>query len=317
MPFQAFESFLKHEQNRSPHTVEAYMRDLNQFADWMTLFHPDDFDPADVKLNDIRQWLASLAYQGLKSTSLRRKIESLRAYFRYLRKRRMLSANPALLMTLPKIPKPLPEIVTHSDMERMLDCLEQLIVETEENPGGDDDIVAVIAERNRLMLEMFYVLGLRRAELVAISDPDIDYAGAELRVHGKRAKMRILPLPAQLMQNIRQWQNLRDTLWPELPQPRPLFAHDGKRLTPAQVYYAVNKELKATKAHKKSPHVLRHSFATAMLNQGADLNSVKEMLGHASLSTTQIYTHMSFAEMRKAYTAAHPRAKEDKKKSGD
>lgn len=126
---------------------------------------------------------------------------------------------------------------------------------------------------------------------------------------GKRSKQRIVPVPQILMENISAWQDMRDRLWPDMPNPKPLLVAKGRRISPYQVYTAVKEALSLSSARKKSPHALRHSFATAMLNEGADLNSVKEFLGHSSLSTTQIYTHISFAEMKEAYSKAHPRSR--------
>ncbi len=164
--------------------------------------------------------------------------------------------------------------------------------------------------RDDLIIDVLYSLGIRRAELIGISDPDISPSAGEIKIFGKRSKQRVVPVPQALMQKIERWQKMRDSLWPDLETPTPLFAVKGKRISPRQVYDAVHRQLEPTGARKKSPHALRHSFATSMLNEGADLNSVKEFLGHSSLSTTQIYTHVSFAEMKKAYESSHPRARQ-------
>lgn len=192
------------------------------------------------------------------------------------------------------------------------DELEDILSEKEIETAAEIENEASL--RNLLVVDILYTLGIRRAELIAISDPDINFTSGEIKITGKRSKQRIIPVPQKLLDKIAGWQKLRDSLWQDLPDPRPLIAVKGKRITPQQVYNIVKKELSCSSAKKRSPHALRHSFATAMLNGGADINSVKEFLGHASLSTTQIYTHISFNEMKKAYSSAHPRAVKDDKK---
>ncbi|MEZ3550845.1 MAG: tyrosine-type recombinase/integrase [Muribaculaceae bacterium] len=299
-PIDEFTSYLRLELNRSPLTVEAYHRDICQFADWITCFNPDRFAPSDITLNDIRTWMASLARNGVSPRSIRRKTQSLRAFFRFLHKRGDISTNPTTDISLPRLRKDLPDVVRAEEVEGILRLQD---METEAKPDDED------ALRDNLIVDILYSLGIRRAELIAISDPDIDFFSSEIKITGKRSKQRIVPVPPPLLDKIKAWQQLRDRLWPDLPQPRPLFVVKGKRISPERVYRTVNKELQPTSARRKSPHALRHSFATAMLNEGAEINSVKEFLGHSSLATTQIYTHVSFSEMKKAYFSAHPRAK--------
>lgn len=299
-----FTSYLRHELNRSPLTVEAYERDLNQFADWVTGGKPDEFKPQDITAADIRTWIASLARDGNIARTLRRKAQSLRAFFRFLLKNGIISENPTSNITLPKIPRSLPDTVRADEMEQIL-----REKESQELNSKDEDKESDL--RSLLVTEILYTLGLRRAELISLNDRDITFDPGEIKVTGKRSKQRVVPVPLKLLQYIRQWQRLRDSLWSDLEQPKPLIVVKGKRITASQVYSIVKDSLAASSSRKKSPHALRHSFATAMLNEGADLNSVKEFLGHSSLSTTQIYTHVSFAEMRKAYENAHPRAKKN------
>lgn len=314
-----FESYLRHELRRSPHTITAYIKDVEQFASWITNDNVDRFNPVSVAVNDVRTWVATLMRQGCEARSVRRKVQSLRAFFRFLLKQKRISVNPASSIPLPKIPKRLPEVIKAEEIEDLLRAEESLINESipeysaedgEENPDscGNERIRESVL-RNNLIIEMFYTLGIRRAELVAISDSDISQSAGEIKIHGKRDKDRVIPVPKQLMTKITTWQSMRDFLWPDLPSPKPLFVVKGKRISAAQVYTSVKRQLEGVSSAKKSPHALRHSFATAMLNEGAEINSVKEFLGHASLATTQIYTHVSFAEMKNAYNAAHPRAK--------
>lgn len=303
MPLEEFKSYMTHELNRSPLTVEAYGRDLDQFIDWLTASRPDTFTPQDVTVNDIRTWLMSLSRNSVNPRSLRRKAQSLRAFFRFLLKRGIISHNPASDVTLPKIPKVLPDLVRADEMEAILRLGENAAAIA---PDDEDTL------RDNLIIEILYTLGIRRAEAVAISDSDITESSCEIKINGKRSKQRVVPVPQPLMEKIKDWRRMRDSIWPDLTPPVPLLVKKGKRITPHQVYEAVRKELQPCSAKKKSPHALRHTFATAMLNEGADINSVKEFLGHSSLATTQIYTHISFAQMKKEYAAAHPRSRKKK-----
>lgn len=305
MPIERFKSYLRHELNRAQLTIEAYERDLLQFSDWITGYNRNQFKPDDVTLSDIRTWLATLAREGVTARSLRRKAQSLRAFFRYLQKSGEITLNPTSDLILPKLPKHLPDYVREEEMESILEKEKEEI-----NDNVEDDVTSKEDSiRTHLVMELLYSLGLRRAELIGISDEDISFSASEIKINGKRSKQRIVPVPALLLNDIKEWQLLRNSLWNISEKPVPLLMVKGKRMSASQVYYIVKKALSDSSARRKSPHALRHSFATAMLNEGADLNSVKEFLGHASLATTQIYTHISFAEMKKQYENAHPRAK--------
>lgn len=295
-----FLSYLRYELNRAELTVEAYERDIDQFADWLTNGKPLDFQPADITPSDIRAWLVALSRERNSARTIRRKLQSLRAFFRFLLKKGTITDNPTADLTLPKIPHSLPDTIRADEMETILGWQEDSLADS-------DDMEKSL--RQLIVTETLYTLGLRRAELISLNDNDISFSSGEIKVTGKRSKQRIVPAPQKLMDYIRRWQTLRDALWPDLPHPKPLLAVNGKRISISQVYSIVKSSLASTSSRKKSPHALRHSFATAMLNEGADLNSVKEFLGHSSLSTTQIYTHISFADMRKAYDNAHPRAR--------
>lgn len=301
-----FSSYLRHELNRSKLTVEAYERDLRQFSGWITCYNPDMFQPRDVTLSDVRAWLASLARQGVTPRSLRRKTQSLRAFFKFLLKTKEISSNPTKDLILPKLPKPLPDNIPADEIEKILSMEETVI----ENESSSLDQTTLEAEtRDHLIIELLYSLGIRRAELIAITDADISPSASEIKITGKRSKQRVVPVPEKLMLHIIRWQKMRDSIWRLAESPRPLFVVKGKRITPWQVYNIVRKALSGVAAKKKSPHALRHSFATTMINEGADLDTVKEFLGHASLATTQIYTHISFKDMKHAYDAAHPRTR--------
>lgn len=298
----SFISYLTHELNFSSHTIEAYKRDVNQFAEWVAL-KTEDFNPGDVTLNDVRAWMASLSREGMSARTVRRKAQSLRAFFKFLQKRRCIEDNPTGDLTLPKLSKPLPDIIKPEEIERSLSAFDSSC--TPDIHSDPEEL------RDRLVIEILYSLGLRRAELISLNDNDISIDPPEIKVTGKRNKQRIIPLPPLLLEHILKWQKARDCESREncpAEKNSPLFLIKGKRISPAQVYNIVKKGLADSAAKKKSPHALRHSFATSMLNEGADLNSVREFLGHSSLATTQIYTHISFAEIKNAYAGAHPRS---------
>lgn len=289
---QDFLRYLQLELNRSQLTVKAYGDDLRELAAYLNL--DADFTAApQVSTAQIRAWLADMARNGLSPRSLRRKTQAARAFFRWLQKRQLVAVNPAAEIQLAKIGKKLPEFVREQEMEAMLD-----------SPAYGDD--PVIATRNHLVLNLLYSCGIRRDELIRITDADINLYSAELRIHGKRDKIRILPLPPALVDEIRNWQTLRDAQY-SLPKPAPLICSRRGAMSGSAIYRIVHDLLLSTGATHKSPHTLRHTFATSLLNDGAEINSVKELLGHSSLQSTQIYTHLSFNEIREAYRAAHPR----------
>lgn len=281
---------------RSPLTVDAYGRDLRQFAAW---FAPDSpFSPLEVELQHIRAWISSLAADGASPATIRRKTQSLRAFFRWGRRRGIFSHNPADKVILAKLPKPLPNFIKEDEMEEIL----SLPCET------------FADRRAHIVLTMLYSLGLRQAELLALTDADINIASGEARVTGKRSKQRVVPLPRPLCYEILQWQQERDARFPNLPSPAPLIAGPHGALSKYTLYTIVRDALASASTGRKSPHTLRHTFATAMLNDGSDLDAVREMLGHSSIATTQIYTHLSFKQLLQNYRGAHPRSgsKEEK-----
>lgn len=301
------------ELNRSRHTVEAYERDLNQFAERLKE-RDADYNIAEVSMRDIRAWLGELAYEGNAPATLRRKTQSLRAFYKFLIRRKVRKDNPAVDIILAKIPRPLPTFVRESEINKVLD--EDLSSYNEGNAGDDcisldDDALRqrYVEARDHLALNMLYSLGLRQAELLSIYDSDINMSAREVKVKGKRNKQRVLPIPESLLDEIRAWQHLRDTYRGDGTKDSPLFPGKNGVMGKTTLYTLVHNRLADTASAKKSPHVLRHSFATTMLNNGASLDSVREMLGHASLETTQIYTHLNFAQLKRDYEKAHPRSK--------
>lgn len=289
-----FLQYLEMELNRSRLTVTAYGRDLHEMASFLGRDEEMD-EAADITTADVRAWLADMARNGLSPRSLRRKTQAARAFFRWIQKQGEIRNNPAAEVQLAKLGRKLPEFVREQEMEELLD-----------NPvlGGDP----ALNIRNKLIINILYSCGIRRDELSKITDADIDFYQKEIRVHGKRDKTRIIPVADELLADIKEWQTMRDALY-ALPSPPPLICSKRGKLSGRAIYEIVHKLLQGTAATHKSPHSLRHTFATSLLNNGAEINSVKELLGHSSLQSTQIYTHLSFADMKKAYDSAHPRGK--------
>ena len=285
--------FIRLEKNLSPHTVVAYRCDLEQWEQFLT-GGKEALDVKSVTTGDIRAWMLHLNKQGDSARTMRRKVQAVRSFYKWLMKQGMASDSPAAAVELARIPKRLPQLVRTSSMDELLD---QEIDET--------DFVQV---RNRLIVMMLYETGMRRAELLDLLDRNVDTASGELKVHGKRDKDRIIPFGTELAQAIDSYRLLRD----ELVRGCEHFfvKEDGNPLYPMLVYRIVRRALQEVGVtSKRSPHVLRHSFATAMLNDGAAINSVKELLGHESLATTQIYTHVTDAHLKEIHEKFHSETK--------
>ncbi len=288
-----FLQYLRYELNLSPRTVGCYGTDLRQWAEWATGGDVAALDAASVTGGDVRAWLASRSRQGDCAGTLRHKLQALRSLYRYLMRQGEVSQNPAAEVELAKLPRRLPHFVREKQLDALLDA---------EVDTGD-----FTAVRNHLMLLMLYTTGLRRAELIDLLDERVDTVQCQLKVHGKRDKDRIVPFGEELRCWIERYRSLRAALHPECGNL--LVTASGRPLYPSLVYHVVHDSLaEAGASGKLSPHVLRHSFASAMLNHGAELNSVKELLGHESLAATQVYTHVSFRELKNNYQLAHPRA---------
>lgn len=288
---EEFLEYLRLELNRSELTVNAYGRDLAQLAEFLGMDEELPNAPR-ISTSDIRAWLADMARNGLSPRSLRRKNQAARAFFRWVQKRRLIDRNPAKDIQLAKAGRKLPEFVRVEEAERILTDIK----------AGDP----IHTQRNHLIINLLYSCGIRCDELSKITDADISIHGKELRVHGKRDKTRILPLPDPLIEEIRKWQETRDANY-LLPSPTPLICTKNGAMSHASIYKIVRDQLMTTGSTHKGPHTLRHTFATAMLNGGAEINTVKEFLGHSSLQSTQIYTHLSFNDIKRAYDKAHPR----------
>ena len=291
-----FLNYLRYERNYSNYTIGAYSKDLDQFQRYVREHREGVFDPGEIDSDFVRSWIVSLMDEKLSPVSVNRKLSSLKSFFKFLMKRGIVSANPLRLVTGPKTKKPLPTFVKEKDMEELLD-----------GDGFDEDFEGV---RDRLILEMLYDTGVRRSELVGLQDTDIDYDAMLIRVTGKRNKQRLIPFAERLKNLMLAYTEVRNR---EVDAGCGWFfvRKNGEQLSTGILYTIVKKRLSDIPTLAKcSPHVLRHSFATSMLNNGAELNAVKELLGHSSLASTSIYTHTTFEELKKVYHA-HPRAQKE------
>lgn len=292
-----FLKYIRYELNYSTYTVLSYSIDIRQFIGYITDNQPEKFIATDVTTNDIRSWLGQLSRQGRSQRTIRRKAQSIRAFYHYLNKQNIISTNPASDIILAKANKPLPEFVRDNEVFDLLRL----------SDDDSDSNKSYTEIRDRLILMILYSTGIRQAELLGIHDADIDYDRLEIRITGKRNKQRIVPIAQEMAQEIKEYQELRNQNFTLQHNPA-LLIHKGKAMSRNVLYNAIKKKLINASSHRKGAHVLRHTFATTMLNNGASLNSVKEMLGHASLATTQVYTHITLSELKSNYEHAHPRA---------
>ena len=291
---ESFLQYLKIEKRYSPHTIRSYTNDLDSFYSFLSSADQPD-EPGAVTSHDIRAWIVSMMENGYTAVSVHRKISCLRVFYRYLRKEGVVKSDPLEKVVLPKRKKTLPGFVEESSLSELLD-----------NNHFGDDFPGI---RNRAIIEMFYLTGMRRAELIGLRNFDVDLEEGSVKVTGKRNKQRIIPITKSLSKSLKEYIKIRDNNF-EKKQGDWFFLTDkGNKLYDKYVYNTVNRYLSmVTTIEKKSPHILRHTFATHMLNHGADLNSIKELLGHANLSATQIYTHNTFEKLKQIYKQAHPRA---------
>lgn len=285
--------YLRYEKNYSSHTEISYFTDLSQFASYLGREHAE-IEWGSVDTDVIRMWLVELMREKVSARSVNRKLSAVKSFYKYLLKNNLVTRNPTLKVVGPRMKKPIPVFVNDGDMDSLLF----------ENCECNDFVIF----RDNLILELFYVTGIRRAELIGIRDLDVDFFARTLQVTGKRNKQRLIPLSDEMCQKIQAYVKLRDEEISRTSEA--LFVKgDGDPLYPVLLHKIVSEQLKSISTlAKTSPHVLRHSFATSMLNNGADINAVKEILGHSSLAATEVYTHTSFEELKNIYNKAHPRA---------
>ena len=293
MFIDTFLKYLRFERNYSEKTIVFYRIDLEEFEDYLKKVDAEkNLVTADADL--VRSWMVYLMEEGRSVATVNRKLSSLRSFYRFLLRRRVVDLDPMLKVVGPKKQKTLPSFLRVQEMDRLLD-------ECSVNEGFE-------GVRDRLILEMFYATGMRLSELIGLSDADVNLSAKLLKVTGKRNKQRLIPFGEELWMDLLGYIKLRNETLPDRDDA--LFVRkDGKRMYPELVYKIVRRNLsKVATLKKRSPHVLRHTFATAMLNGNAELQAVKELLGHESLATTEIYTHTTFEELKKVYEQAHPRA---------
>ena len=293
MLIESFLDYLQYERNYSEKTVLAYGEDIKQLQEFAQE-ECGKFNPLEVEAELIREWIVSLMDRGYTSTSVNRKLSSLRSFYKFLLKRGEVVVDPLRKITGPKNKKPLPSFLKENEMDKLLD-------ETDFGEGFKGC-------RDHLIIEMFYATGMRLSELIGLDDVDVDFSASLLKVTGKRNKQRLIPFGEELKEEMRKYVDVRNG---QIQKVSDAFfvKENGERLYKNLVYNLVKRNLsKVVTLKKRSPHVLRHTFATTMLNNEAELGAVKELLGHSSLATTEIYTHTTFEELKKVYKQAHPRA---------
>ncbi len=289
--------YLRHERNYSRHTEISYSTDLKQFEEFIVEL-VGTFEVGEVEPDMIRRWVISLVEQKVSSRSISRKLSGVKSFYNYLLEHHLVAHNPAKGIKAPKANKPLPSFVNYSEMKLILD----------EHFSKNGDVEGFDAVRDHTIVELLYMTGMRRDELIKLKDSDVDFSAMQLLVNGKRNKQRIVPFGKKTAQLLQTYLEIRNK---EVVREVDSFfvLKTGKALYPMLVYRVVHSHLEhISTLSKASPHVLRHSFATGMLNNGAEINAVKELLGHSSLASTEVYTHTSVEELKKIYEKAHPRA---------
>lgn len=288
-----FLAYLSYERNRSLATVSSYRKDLEAFQKFVQA-QDSTLLWADVDADLVRDWMAEMMNEGQRATSINRRLSALRSFYRFALARNLVKSDPVQGVVGPKKDKPLPQFLKEKEMDELLqedfwtDCYEDV--------------------RDRMIIMTFYETGIRLAELMNLCDGDVDFMSGQLKITGKRNKQRLIPFGAELSQALQHYMGVRDAQ--VVRHSAALFlANDGQQMTADAIRYRVKKHLSLVSTLKKrTPHVLRHTFATAMLNHKAGIESVKKLLGHESLSTTEIYTHTTFEQLKREYLNAHPRA---------
>lgn len=289
----SFLDYLQYERNYSEETIKSYREDLRQFEEFARE-EIGDSAPSEVKAELVREWIVSLMDRGYTSTSINRKLSSLRSFYKFLLRKGEVAVNPLQKITGPKNKKPLPAFLRESDMDRLLD-------EVDFGEGFKGC-------RDHMIIEMFYATGVRLSELIRLDNKDVDFSSSLIKVTGKRNKQRLIPFGEELKIAMTEYVDVRNEAVPVRTDAF-FVRENGERLSRSIVENLVKRNLsKVVTLKKRSPHVLRHTFATTMLNHDAELGAIKELLGHESLATTEVYTHTTFEELKKVYNQAHPRA---------
>jgi integrase/recombinase XerC len=296
-----FIRYIKLQRRYSINTVNAYQHDLQQFEAFLkSYFHTETINWLIVDKRIIRNYLAALSTQHLRKISIARKLAALKSFFKFLTKNNYLTINPTLTTRTPKVEKRLPEFLSIEHMENLMEMPDQKSYE---------------GIRDRAILELFYAAGIRRAELIDLQLPDLLLDQGLIRVTGKGEKERIIPIGGYAQEMLLKYLKMRDS-YSKAEINNVFVLENGRKMYPMLVHRIISKYLqKISDIKKKSPHILRHTFATHLMNQGADIRAVKDLLGHANLSTTQIYTHTSIERLKKIYAQAHPGAAEIKQET--
>ena len=294
MAVDQFLTYLQHEKRYSPHTLQSYQTDLLQFRDFIDSTYA--LELGEVKVVHVRDFMVWLMDQGISESSVGRKLSALRSFYKYQMKLGLLTRNPISMVKAPKVPSRLPVIVSDEQLDHLLDS----------DQFFDSSFPS---QRDKLVIEAFFGTGMRLAELLSLREADIDFYNSSIKVTGKRSKERIIPISRQLARLFEKYIELK-SLQNFNNKTGTLFVTDkGADAYPKQIHRIVVRYLTYISTQdKKSPHVLRHSYATSLLNRGADLNAIKELLGHASLAATQVYTHNSVERLKTIYKQAHPKA---------
>lgn len=290
---QQFLDYLQLERRYSLHTVEAYQNDLLQFCDFLQM-NPNEFNPEKVTTTDVREWIIQLMEEGKHPRTVKRKISSLMSFWKFLMRNGNVSVDIMRKIVAPKTNKPLPVFYKQQEVDAALAM-------------NDEDDYKQCLENT--IIDFLYETGVRCSELIQLMDADVDLQEKTVKVLGKRNKHRIIPFGDSLAKTLEHYREMRERELPNAVTPNFFILPNGKQLYRGRVYNIVHARMKEVSTlHQQSPHVLRHTFATAMLNNGADINAVKAVLGHASLAATQVYTHTTFNEIHTIYKQAHPRA---------
>lgn len=291
---QSFGNYLRYEKRFSPHTSKAYLSDLEQFTNFLATSYEVN-KTEDIKHQMIRSWVVWLIEGGITPRATNRKLSSLKSFYRFLLRQGLVQENPMVKITTPKSSSKLPIFVEQESMRQLFD--------------GIDFGTGFEPTRDRLILELFYATGMRLSELCHIKTRDIQFGSSQIKVLGKRNKERLIPLTDNVIGLLHDYIEKRNEIVSESENEHLFITAKGKIIYEKLAYRVVNNYLsRVTTINKKSPHVLRHTFATHMLNNGAELNAIKELLGHSNLSATQIYTHNTVEKLKKVYKQAHPRA---------
>ena len=288
-----FLDYLSSELNRSQQTVESYRDDLKHFEKFAKDLS-DSFSWEAVDSDMVRDWMESMMDKGNSAATVSRRLSALKTFYRFALARRYVESDPVYSIKGPKKEKPLPQFVKESEMDELLD-----------RQAWGDDYNNV---RARTIIILFYETGMRLSELVNLDDKDVNFVTSEIKITGKGNKQRIVPFGDELKNTLLEFRRLRDASV-EVKTPALVVSDKGTRMSPSKVQDIVRSNLsRVCSLKKKSPHVLRHSFATAMLNHHVGIENLKKLLGHASISTTEIYTHTTFEQLKRVYNEAHPRA---------